>query len=339
MGDIYGVSNAVMEANSLHGQIALNAQLAKTNYQSKLDSFHKTIRDAKSKDSTANDEEIGKDLPDLGNVYQVGKGIAGGISGAVEGGTDAYNLARAGVASAASRTAPSVVDTATGGLSEAAQSSFLAESSAVSAGEAATEGAGVARSAGAALAGGAKGFVTGAAEAGGEGGVTGVGAIVKGTITKIGGEGGEALGEVAGRAAGALGGIIAGGEQIDSLIESGGKSAFTRVNNQGQRVAMSGVDKASEFLNEAGGVADILAASTGGLLVPVAAALNLAGAITGVVGSYMDEKADDKQIGLNSDGTTDASKAPKMAAQPISEAFTGLGFVGNMSHNPLAHIS
>jgi hypothetical protein len=35
----------------------------------------------------------------------------------------------------------------------------------------------------------------------------------------------------------------------------------------------------------------------------------------------------------------DASKGPKFAAQPISEAFTGLGFVGNMTHNPLAHIA
>jgi hypothetical protein len=147
------------------------------------------------------------------------------------------------------------------------------------------------------------------------------------------------LGEVAGRAAGAAGGLIAGGEQIDSLIESGGKSAFTRVNAQGQRVAMSGVDKASEFLNEAGGVADVIAASTGGILVPVAAALNLAGAITGVIGNYEDEKTDDKNIGLKADGTTDASKAPKLSAPPKTEAFTGLGFVGNMSHNPLAHIA
>lgn len=335
--DMYGISSAVMEANTLHGQIALNQEVAKSNYKDAVDKFHKTIRDAKASDSTANDEEIGKDLPDLANLYQVGKGVAGGLSGAVEGGTDAYNLARSGVASAASRTGANVVDTATGGLSEAAQTSFLAESGAVTAGETATEGAGVVRSAGSALAGGAKGFLTGAAEAGGEGGVTGVGAIVKNVVTKAGG--GEALGEIGGRAAGALGGIIAGGEQIDSLIESGGKSAFTRVNAQGQRVAMSGVDKASEFLNEAGGIADIVAASTGGLLVPVAAALNLAGAITGVIGNYEDEKADDKQIGLNADGTTDASKAPKLSAPPQTEAFTGLGFVGNMSHNPLAHIA
>ena len=100
---------------------------------------------------------------------------------------------------------------------------------------------------------------------------------------------------------------------------------FTRVNAQGQRVAMSGTDKASEFLNEAGAGLDVLAASTGGLLVPVAAAFNLAGAVTGVIGNYLDEKADDKNIGLKADGTTDATKAPKLAAQPIGEAFTGLG--------------
>jgi hypothetical protein len=335
--DMYGISNSVMEANTLHGQIALNEEVAKSNYKTALDKFHKTIKDAKASDSTANDKEIGEDLPTIGAAVQTGQGIYGGVKGAAQGASDAYNLARSGVASAATRTGSTVTDAA-GGLSEAAQTSFLAESSSVA--EGTEEGAGVVRSAGSALVGGAKGFITGAAEAGGEGGgVTGVGAIVKGTITKIGGEGAETLGEVAGRAAGAVGGLIAGGEQIDSLIESGGKSAFTRVNAQGQRVAMSGVDKASEFLNEAGGVADVIAASTGGLLVPVAAALNLAGAITGIIGEYKDEKADDKQIGLNADGTTDASKAPKLSAPPQTEAFTGLGFVGNMTHNPLAHIA
>lgn len=338
MGDLYGISNAVMEANSLHGQIALNEELAKTNYKNALDKFHDNIRKQKTGDSQKNEISEAEDLPTIGAAVQTGQGIYGGVKGAAQGASDAYNLARSGVASTASRTGANVVDTATGGLTEAAQTSFLAESSAVA--EGTEEGAGVVRSAGSGLVGGAKGFITGAAETGGEGGgVTGVGAIVKGTITKIGGEGAETLGEVAGRAAGAAGGLIAGGEQIDSLIESGGKSAFTRVNAQGQRVAMSGTDKASEILNEVGAVADVVAASTGGLLVPVAAALNLAGAVTGVIGNYMDEKADDKNIGLKADGTTDATKAPKLAAQPIGEAFTGLGFVGNMSHNPLDHIA
>ena len=111
------------------------------------------------------------------------------------------------------------------------------------------------------------------------------------------------------------------------------------MNEQGQRVAMSGTDKAGEFLSEAAAGADILAGASGGLFVPVAAALNIAGAVTSLFGSYEDEKSDDKAIGLNSDGTTDASAAPKLSAPPQTEAFTGLGFIGNMTHNPLAHIA
>jgi len=193
-------------------------------------------------------------------------------------------------------------------------------------------------------AGGAlSGFREGASAAGGLGTawgseLTGVEGIVQKTITKAGG--GADLGFIAGKAAGAAGGIITLGTQIDSLFETNGKTAFSRVNEQGQRVAMSGVDKAGEFLNEAGAVADIAAAATGGLLTPIAAALNLAGAITGGIGAYKDEKTDDADIGLNADGTTNAAKAPKLAQTNLgTEAYTGLGFVGNATHNPLDHIA
>jgi len=394
MGDLYGISNAVMEANSLHGQIALNEELAKKNYNDALTKFNTNIKNQKSGDSQSNKIEEAEDAPDLGALYQTGKGIYGGLKGAATGGSEAASefssslnaisrariARRAGIARQVATItrrqgrAAADLEAVTGGggdefeaVSRAAMSgesvgggvlSDVGEAAASAARSATTSIANVAdvaydtgattlelagegtRATGAVLSGAAKGFITGAAEAGGEGeGVTGTGAVVRGVITKIGGEGAEALGELAGRATGAAGGIIAAGEQIDSLIESGGKSMFTRVNAQGQRVAMSGTEKASEILSEVGAGADVLAASTGGLLVPVAAALNLAGAITGVIGNYMDEKADDKDIGLKPDGTTDASKAPKLAAQPIGEAFTGLGFVGNISHNPLDHIA
>lgn len=394
MGDLYGISNAVMEANSLHGQIALNEELAKKNYNDALDKFNTNIKNQKGGDSQSNKIEEAEDAPDLGALYQTGKGIYGGLKGAATGGSEAASefssslnaisrariARRAGiarqVATITRRQGRAAADIAavtggggdefdavesaamTGGRVGGGVLSDVGEAAASAARSAATSIANTAdvaydagattlelagegtRATGAVLSGAAKGFITGAAETGGEGeGVTGTGAIVKGVITKIGGEAAESFGELAGRATGAAGGIIAAGDQIDSLIESGGKSMFTRVNAQGQRVAMSGTDKASEFLNEAGAVADVVAASTGGLFVPVAAALNLAGAVTGVIGNYMDEKADDKNIGLKPDGTTDATKAPKLAAQPIGEAFTGLGFVGNMSHNPLDHIA
>ena len=324
MGDLYGISNAVMEANSLHGQIALNEELAKKNYDDAFDKFNTRIKNQKSGDSQSNEISEAEDLPTLNSVYQLGNGIYSGVKSGAASAGEAYNLARSGVAPAGTLTGEA----------------FLEESGRVMSG--AAEGAGVGRATLAGARGAASGFVRGLSEAGGEAQtfgqeLTGAEGITQKVITGLGG--GETLGFVAGKAAGAAGGIIAAGQQIDSLIESGGKSMFTRVNAQGQRVAMSGTDKASEILNEAGAVADVVAAGTGGLLVPVAAALNLAGAVTGVIGSYLDEKADDKNIGLKADGTTDASKAPKLAAQPVGEAFTGLGFVGNMSHNPLDHIS
>jgi len=341
MGDIYGISNSVMEANSLHGQLALERQEQLSNYQTALDKFHKRIKDEKTGDNETNLESEAKDAPTLSSVYDLGRISVAGAKQAGARASEAFSVSRAGVAPSTAVTGRAAIDPATGGLSESAQSAFLAESGGAEA-RGLTEGAGIARSAGRGFVAGGKGFLEGASEAGGEGitfgeKLSGAEGIAQKLVTSAGA--GEGAGFVAGKVAGAAGGIIAGGEQIDSLIESGGKSAFTRVNAQGQRVAMSGTDKAAEFLSEAGAGADILAAASGGLFVPVAAALNLAGAVTGAVGAIEDEKTDDKNIGLKADGTTDATKAPKLSAGPVSEAFTGLGFIGSQSHNPLSHIS
>lgn len=344
--DMYGISNAVMEANSLHGQIGLEASLAQDKYHSALDKFNNTIKTQKANDSQANNISDAEDLTSLQSVYITGRGIYGGIRGGMTGASEAYTSARTGIA-ATSLVGTAATD-ATGGLSDAAQSAFLAQSASVSRGlgsaaVAAPEGAGVVRSAVSGVGGAVRGAAQGLSEVGGEAAqfgskLTGVEGIAQKVVSTLGA--GDDIGFVAGKAVGALGGVIAGGEQIDSLIESGGKSAFTRVNSQGQRVAMSGLDKASEFLNEAGAAADVAAAATGGMAVPIAAALGLAGAITGALGAYKDEKSDDAQIGLKADGTVDASKAPKLANTASHvEAFTGLGFVGSATHNPLAHIS
>lgn len=387
MGDLYGISNAVMEANSLHGQIALNEEVAQRNYQNALDKFNKTIKDAKSADSTANDKEYAEDLPELNSVYQTGAGLYGGYKGAKAGArgaelsfrlntaTSARNVAArraaegravasdtaeserlasqvetpaaAAAREAAELTRPAFVNDALSGIRSAGTSIYnagattldLAKEGVAVTASAAAEGT---RYAGAVGAGAAKGFIAGATEAGGigtkaGGELTGLGGIVKTTLTRAGA--GEEVAQFAGKNVGAVGGLVTAGQQIDSLIESGGKSMFTRVNAQGQRVAMSGTDKAGEILSEAGSVADVVAAGSGGLFVPVAAALSLAGAAVSAIGEYKDEKADDKNIGLKPDGTTDATKAPKLSAPVQTEAFTGLGFLGNMTHNPLDHIS
>lgn len=347
---MYGISNAVMEANSLHGQIGLEASLAQDKYHSALDKFNNKIKTQKANDSQSNNISDAEDLTSLQSVYTTGRGIYGGIRGGMTGASEAYTSARTGTAatSLVGTAASAGARDATGGLSDAAQSAFLAQSSSVSRGlgsaaVAAPEGAGVVRSAISGVGGAARGAAQGLSEVGGEAAqfgskLTGVEGIAQKVVSTLGA--GDDIGFVAGKAVGALGGVISGGEQIDSLIESGGKSAFTRVNSQGQRVAMSGLDKASEFLNEAGALADVAAAATGGMAVPIAAALGLAGAITGALGDYKDEKSDDAQIGLKADGTIDASKAPKLANTASHvEAFTGLGFVGSASHNPMANIA
>lgn len=344
---MYGISNAVMEANSLHGQIGLEASLAQDKYHSALEKFNNKIKTQKANDSQANNISDTEDLTSLQSIYTTGRGIYGGIRGGMTGASEAYTSARTGISAATSLVGTAATD-ATGGLSDAAQAAFLAQSSSVSrslgsAAAAAPEGAGVVRSALSGVGGAVRGAAQGLSEVGGEAAqfgskLTGVEGIAQKVVSTLGA--GDDLGFVAGKAVGALGGVIAGGEQINSLIESGGKSAFTRVNEQGQRVAMSGLDKASEFLNEAGAVADVAAAATGGMAVPIAAALGLAGAITGALGAYKDEKSDDAQIGLKADGTVDASKAPKLADTASHvEAFTGLGFVGSASHNPMANIA
>ena len=349
--DMYGKSNAVMEANSLHGQIGLEASLAQDKYHAALDKFNLAIKNQKANDSQANNVSDAEDLTSLQSIYTTGRGIYGGIRGGMTGASEAYTSARTGISAATSLVGSAATDAATGGLSDAAQAAFLAQSSSVSRGlgtaaaavSEAGEGAGVIRSALSGVGGAVRGAAQGLGEVGGDATkfgskLSGVEGIAQKVVSTIGA--GDDLGFIAGKAVGALGGIIAGGEQINSLIESGGKSAFTRVNEQGQRVAMSGLDKASEFLSEASSVADVAAAATGGMAVPIAAALGLAGAITGALGAYKDEKTDDAQIGLKPDGTTDASKAPKLA-DTVShvEAFTGLGFVGSATHNPLAHIA
>lgn len=335
--DMYGISSAAMDADSLHGKIALERQNAQDKYDAATKLFNQRIQTQKQNDSRENDEDIAKDSLNLQSIYGTGKGVYGGISGAAAGASEAYSSARAG-----------------SGVVRGVAPAFLGGGADVSA------GSGVLRSLGSGAAGGAKGFVSGLNEAGGGLNLPEAlgGSGLKG-ITKSVAGGGEGLGGiegviqkglvskgaseeaafVGGKAFGALGGLITGGEQIDSLIESGGKSAFTRVNAQGKRVEESGTDKAGEILSEAGAALDVASAFTGGLLVPFAAAVNLAGAVTSVVGSYEDEKTDDKNVGLKSDGTVDDSAKPTKPSAPAAAAYTSLGFVGNMSHNPLANIA
>ena len=314
MGDIYGISDSVMEANSLHGQISLQRENQKLKYGVALKKFNDGVKDARNNDTSINDSSMIGNVSDVQKVYNVGSGVYGGVSGAAAGAKATQTLAVAGRSG----------------------SNFLAESGAAMRGEDVVGGG---------LSGAVKGFASGFDAAGGAGksvselgklgGLTGAEGIVQKGILKAGG--GETLGLVAGKASGAVGGILDIGKNIDSLIDTGGKSAFTRTDAQGKQVKMSTTDDVGEGLTEAGSALDVAAGVTGGFLAPLAAAVSLAGAVTEGVGAILDEKADNKKAGIDSSGKVGAP--PPKPGAPISEAFTSLGFVGNQSHNPLAHIS
>ena len=344
MGDMYGISDATMEANSLHGQIALGNQQRNIDYGKQVTAYKKNIKDTKSSDTTTNESELAGNASDIQKTYDVGKGIYGGVKGAGE----AIASARAGAEATSAAAAVGRVGPV------ASQSAFLADSGAAMGGRTAavTEDASASLGRIATLKAGAStlktaasGFGTGldatggAAKSFGElsqlGGLSGTEGIVQKGILKLGGK--EGLGFVAAKASGTIGGIMDVGKQFDSLIDTDGKSAFTRTDGKGNQVALSTTDKWGEGLTEAGSVLDVAAAFTGGWLAPLAAAVNLAGQATEAVGSIEDEKADNKAAGIGADGKS--GPAPKQAGAPISEAFTSLGFVGNVNHNPMAHIS
>ena len=334
--DMYGISNSIMEENTLHGKMDQERQLRQATFDLATKQFKGAQKDARGRDTTTNEEDIGGNVSDIQKVIQVGSGLKQGAKGAVAGASEALGarLASAG---------PAVAEQGASRLSTL--------------GSALADGAGTT---GTALKGGVVGFGRGLDEAGGGTflrglgtadepgvlrsvagggeGLTGVEGIIQKGLVKAGG--GETLGLVGGKAFGAIGGLMDAGGDINSLIKTGGKSMYTRVDSAtGKRVEDSGIDKAGDILTEVGSAADVVSAFTGGLLAPIAGAITLAGAGLSAVGSIEDEKSDDKEVGIKSDGTTDASVAPKMNGGAIAPAYASLGFVGNMSHNPLTHIA
>ena len=354
--DMYGISNSIMEENTLHGKMDQERQLRQATFDLATKQFKGAQRDARGRDTTTNEEDIGGNVSDIQKVIQVGSGLKQGAQGAVAGASDAVGarLARAGPALNARDLNPGGFTVGGEAISDAGTGVSRGVSTL---GSALADGAGTT---GTALKGGIVGFGQGLNEAGGGfalrglgtadepgvlrsvagggEGLTGVEGIIQKGLVKAGG--GETLGLVGGKAFGAIGGLVDAGGDINSLIKTGGKSMYTRVDSAtGKRVEDSGIDKAGDILTEVGSAADVISAFTGGLLAPIAGAITLAGAGLSAIGSIEDEKSDDKEVGIKSDGTTDASVAPKMNGGAIAPAYASLGFVGNMSHNPLSHIS
>ncbi len=357
--DMYGISNSIMEENTLHGKMDQERQLRQATFDLATKQFKGAQRDARGRDTRTNEEDIGGNVSDIQKVIQVGTGLKEGAKGAVAGASEAV-----GARLAQSRATGALLNARAlnaGGVTQAGEAVTDAGTGvsrgASTLGSALADGAGTT---GTALKGGVVGFGQGLNKAGGGfalrglgtadepgvlrsvagggEGLTGVEGIIQKGLVKAGG--GETLGLVGGKAFGAIGGLVDAGGDINSLIKTGGKSMYTRVDAAtGKRVEDSGIDKAGDILTEVGSAADVMSAFTGGLLAPIAGAITLTGAALSAVGSIEDEKSDDKEVGIKSDGTTDASVAPKLNGGAIAPAYASLGFVGNMSHNPLSHIA
>ena len=84
MGDIYGISNSIAEANALHGKIALEKEQRQSDYQTALTNFQNGIKNQKANDTTTNDESIASDGATVSKVYNVGNAAVQGIQGAAE---------------------------------------------------------------------------------------------------------------------------------------------------------------------------------------------------------------------------------------------------------------
>jgi len=126
------------------------------------------------------------------------------------------------------------------------------------------------------------------------------------------------------KVAGNLGAVLDVGKGIDNLIQSG--NVFKDADTGKME---SKTDIAGDLLTVAGGALDVAAAFTGGLLAPVAAAVNLAGAATSVAGGIEDEKQGKKDLG----------KAPPKPTPVSSPEYETLGFVANMAQDPTKSIS
>ena len=137
---------------------------------------------------------------------------------------------------------------------------------------------------------------------------------------------GEKTAFVGGKALGNIGAGIDVAKGVDNLIQTG--NVFKDADTGKME---SKTDIAGDLLTVGGGLLDLAAAFTGGLLVPLAAAVNLAGAATSTTGSIQDE----------SKAKTDLNRKAPVAppSGPIAPEYETLGFVANIAHDPTKSIA
>ena len=119
-----------------------------------------------------------------------------------------------------------------------------------------------------------------------------------------------------------IGAVVDGLSLTENLVERGNPLK----NSDGTK--MSGMDIASDALTIGGGILDVASVFTGGALVPLAAAVNLAAAGVSADAGVKDIEARDKGLG----------DAPKQVDKIPLAQYASLGFVGSMSHDPVRSI-
>tara|TARA_R110002110_G_scaffold245749_2_gene462221 strand:+ start:831 stop:1685 length:855 start_codon:yes stop_codon:yes gene_type:complete len=177
---------------------------------------------------------------------------------------------------------------------------------------------------------GAKAFGEGAVAAKDLGGVEG---IVGNTLSYAGGatEGAELFAKVGAKGVGALGAGIAIGQDFSNALDTG--NIFEKKDSATGKVEKQslGVDIGNVATIAAGGL-DLLAAATGGLLAPLAAAANIAAATESTIANAYQESAEKKK----DDADLPSATPPTTVAPP---AFAQFGLLANQSFNPLDHVS
>lgn len=138
---------------------------------------------------------------------------------------------------------------------------------------------------------------------------------------KVGGGGGE-FALVGAKGIANLGAVVDGIGLAENWAERGNPLK----NADGKK--MSGADIAADALTIGGGVLDVASVFTGGALVPLAAAVNLAAAGVSAEAGVKDIEAKDALLG---------DKPKQTAGAPLSQ-YASLGFVGSMSHDPVRAI-
>ena len=153
---------------------------------------------------------------------------------------------------------------------------------------------------------------------------------VEGIVGNALSAGGGTFAEIGAKGVGNVGAAIDVAGDIDNFIQTG--NIFHSKNADGSiKKATTGEDVGNIGTIVGAGL-DILAAFTGGALIPLAAAANIAIAGESTVASVDADRATDKK---------DAKNPPPLAPPrpTAAPAFAQLGFLSNQSHDPLQHIS